>query len=780
MLGASMTTTTRRPTAWSARLSLAPLGLALLLAGPAPARDAQLEGPLPAPARLRVGDFVVDWTPRGGGALSVRHTAALDREAWGSRPGRGFVAARRSDLELPGQRGFFRVEERVRERLDRQTVDRVRAEGAGVVVEGRLLAPGAPTSVGVAGVLAGRAGAPGGADPANAPGYRLLLEAVAPSALRVTLSLASGAGATAVELVGASDPDERFLGFGMQFTHLDLKGRRVPILVQEQGIGRGLQPVTALLHLAGGAGGDWSTTYAPVPHYLTTRLRSLCLEDSAPSFFDLTDPGAARVEVLAPRLRARIFHGASPLALIEAYTAYAGRMRPLPDWAHAGLIVGATGGTDRTRALADALDRHGVPVTAFFLQDWVGERDTPFGTRLWWDWQPDAGTYADWPGFVRELRGRGHRVLGYVNPFLVEGRPGAPRDLWGEARRGGHLVPGADGRPVRIGQGGFDAGLVDLTAPGARDWLKALLRDELLGSGMSGWMGDFGEALPFDARPAGGSARALHNRWPELWQSLQAEVVAEAGLADEVLYFSRSGYTTSPGRTRLFWLGDQLCSWDRHDGLASALTGLLSSGISGFSLNHGDAGGYTNLRLGPFVFFRRTKELLLRWLEFAAFTPVLRTHEGLVPGARGGHGLDTDADTLDQVARITRIFRALQPYRRALMAEAAARGWPLVRHPWLHHPEQVELLRERGTFLLGPDLLVAPVIAPGRREVEVRLPPGRWVHVWTDQVVGDPGRTTVARLPAPLGRPAALHREGSAAGEAFVRALAAEGLRAPR
>lgn len=745
--------------------------LALLTLAPARADDA-LVGPLLAPVSLPAGDFVVAWTPAGGGRLSIRHRATPGHDAWASRPGRAFVAARRSDLRVPGQRGFFQVQERVLERLSSHTIDAVVRDGAGVRVEGRLLPD--PWSRGAVGVLLG-----GPALAAAAPRtFRLRFEAAAPDALRFELSVGGG-GVSAVELVAASDPDERFLGFGEQFTHLDLKGRRVPILVQEQGIGRGLQPVTALLAAVGGAGGDWSTTYAPVPHYLTTRLRSLCLEDSEPSFFDLTDPRAARVELLAPRMRGRIFHGTSPLALIEAYTAYAGRMRPLPDWVHAGLVVGATGGADRIRRLADALAAHDVPVSAFFLQDWVGERDTPFGTRLWWSWQADAATYGDWPAFVRELRGRGQRVMAYVNPFLVE-RPGAPRDLWGEAAGAGHLVVGADRRPARIGQGGFDAGLVDLSSPAGRAWLKGVIKDELLASGVSGWMGDFGEALPFDSRPAGGAARRLHNRWPELWQSLQAEAVAEAGLTDEVVFFSRSGFTTSPGRTRLFWTGDQLCSWDRHDGMKSAVTGLLSSGISGFSLNHGDAGGYTNIRVGPLVFFRRTKELLQRWLELAAFTAVLRTHEGLVPGAKGGHGIDADDDTLDHLARITKVFRALMPYRRGLMAEAAAHGWPLVRHPWLHSPDDPALLAQGSAFLLGADLLVAPVLDPGRVDVEVRLPRGRWVHVWTDQVLGDPARSTVVRVPAPIGRPAALHREGAAAGVAFVDALIQDGLRPAR
>ena len=50
----------------------------------------------------------------------------------------------------------------------------------------------------------------------------------------------------------------------------------------------------------------------------------------------------------------------------------------------------------------------------------------------------------------------------------------------------------------------------------------------------------------------------------------------------------------------LFWLGDQMTTWDAHDGIASALTATLSGGMSGFALTHSDVGGYTgvDLKLG--------------------------------------------------------------------------------------------------------------------------------------------------------------------------------------
>jgi hypothetical protein len=52
-----------------------------------------------------------------------------------------------------------------------------------------------------------------------------------------------------VFLTFASSRDERFYGFGEQFSRMEFKGRRVPVLVQEQGIGRGDQPITFAANL---------------------------------------------------------------------------------------------------------------------------------------------------------------------------------------------------------------------------------------------------------------------------------------------------------------------------------------------------------------------------------------------------------------------------------------------------------------------------------------------------------------------------------------------------
>ena len=138
----------------------------------------------------------------------------------------------------------------------------------------------------------------------------------------------------------------------------------------------------------------------------------------------------------------------------------------------------------------------------------------------------------------------------------------------------------------------------------------------------------------------------------------------------------------------------------------------------------------------------RSRELLLRWQEMGCFAgAVYRSHEGLLPAAF--HQPWSDNATLAHLSRFARLFVALRPYRRALMAEAHTRGWPLARHPVLHYPRHAALLAdgeaaaERGggveggggggggrvrQFMLGADLMVLPVLAPGVASVRGCFP----------------------------------------------------------
>jgi hypothetical protein len=185
-----------------------------------------------------------------------------------------------------------------------------------------------------------------------------------------------------------TDEDEHFFGFGEQFDALDFKQSCVPILTSEQGVGRGLMPITFFLNLyLPGAGGSWQTTYTAVPYYVTSAMRGLFLENTEFTVFDMSRPGRVTVEVVvgsSGRVVGHVMGGANPKDLIREYTEYAGRMRVLPEWTSKGAIVGLQGGTEVVKAKVKVLQDAGVPISALWLQDWSGKVETGFGRRLLW------------------------------------------------------------------------------------------------------------------------------------------------------------------------------------------------------------------------------------------------------------------------------------------------------------------------------------------------------------------------------------------------------------
>ncbi|KAI5006674.1 hypothetical protein ZWY2020_033917 [Hordeum vulgare] len=590
-----------------------------------------------------------------------------------------------------------------------------------------------------------------------------------------------------VFLTYASDRDERFYGFGEQFSYMEFKGRRVPVLVQEQGIGRGDQPITFAANLISyRSGGNWSTTYAPSPFYMTSKMRSLYLEGYDYSIFDLTKPDRVQIQVYGNSVQGRILEGESPTELITSYTGSTGRPPVLPRWITSGAVVGMQGGTDAVRRVWSQLQDHDVPVSAFWLQDWVGQRKTAIGSQLWWNWEVDDDHYAGWKDLIRDLRSDGVRTMTYCNPCLVPvcEKGNARRHLYEEAKELGILVRDEAGEPYMMPNTAFDVAMLDLTNPEACSWFKGILRG-MADEGVSGWMADFGEGLPLDARlHSGEDPVAAHNRYPELWARVNREFADECKPEEGLVFFVRAGFRESSRWAMLFWEGDQMVSWQANDGIKSSVVGLLSGGLSGIPLNHSDAGGYCTVDL-PLLRYRRSEELLMRWMEVNAFTVVFRTHEGNKPGSNCQ--FYSNSRTLAHFARCAKMYKAWEFYRIHLVKEAAEKGLPVARHLFLHYPEdrRVQELTYQQ-FLVGTEMLVVPVLDKGRTAVTAYFPTsdgGSWRHVWTGQEFGggrrsghgSVGEATVhgfeAEVSAGVGCPAVFVRVGSPVGERFTRNL---------
>jgi alpha-glucosidase len=542
----------------------------------------------------------------------------------------------------------------------------------------------------------------------------------------------------------AARPGEHLYGGGEQFSVLSLRGRRLPVWVQEQGVGRSRNLITLLANLNSGSGGHWYNTYFPLP-LLVSSANWYCLADcSGYTELDLRSPRRHRVHCWALPERLVFDAAASAPELLDSLSTLMGRQPPLPEWAHDGIWLGVQGGTEAIRGKLARAREAGVRVAALWVQDWEGRRVTSFGSQLMWNWLYDEERYPQLPRLIEELHREGTRFLGYINPFLA-----VEKELYREASAKGYCVRDGEGRDLLVTVTTFPAALLDLSNPEATAWIKQVIRENMIDIGLDGWMADYGEYLPPGSRPASGEPwEELHNRYPLLWASVNRDAVREAGR--EIVFFMRAGFTGSSGQTPLFWAGDQLVNWGRGDGLPTVIPAALSLGLQGVGQHHSDIGGFTSV-----LWVRRSKELFLRWAEQAAFSPLMRTHEGNRPGSQWQ--FHSDGETLRLLARATEVFARLKPYRLQTLAEYQGSGLPLMRHPYLHYEGDGVLHRLIYQYLLGRDLLVVPVLRPRARTWRAYLPEDSWVHLWSGAAVA-PGWH---RVPAPLGRPPVFYRADS-------------------
>ncbi len=547
-----------------------------------------------------------------------------------------------------------------------------------------------------------------------------------------------------------STKDEAFLGMGEQFSHVNLKGHRVPIWVEEQGVGRGDQPITAVINMQIMAGGDNYTSYAPMPFYLSNQGKAVLLHNNCRSVFDFTKDEMTQVEIWDNEMDMTIWQADKPLDLIEAYTEKTGRLPLMPEWAY-GAIIGMQGGSDIVPPRIDTLLEAGAPITGLWIQDWCGQRQTPYGSQLRWYWEADQTHYKDFKNFCGNMNEKGIDVLGYINPFLTEFG-----DLFEQASKNNYLVKDPAGKNYKIKATGFDTYLIDFTNPAAYNWTKDLIKKNMIEMGLSGWMADFGEWLPWDAvMHSGISAEEYHNQYPVIWEKINREAVQETENEGKVAFFSRAGYTESNKHVTFYWAGDQMVNWGKHDGLPSVVPALLSSGISGMSINHGDIGGFASSKRWYFK-IKRSRELLKRWIELCAFSPIYRTHECILP--LDNLQVYSDQDMREFYTKFAKLHFALKPYLKQYAQEAHERGFPMVRHLYLHYPEDPEVLNLQNQYLLGEDILVIPVIQEGKTNVKGYLPEGEWQHFFTKKVYQGKNWQT---FDAPIGEPAIFIKKGS-------------------
>lgn len=526
--------------------------------------------------------------------------------------------------------------------------------------------------------------------------------------------------------------EEGVYGFGQQTGSADHQGRRLPLSVQS----------TPSRESGAGPGTFW-------PVGVTAGNRALVAATDAHQVLDLRDATAARLEVWdADAGRLQILLADEPRQLLSRLTGIVGTMPGIPDALHRRPVLGTTRQGSELIDLLDVLAQENTPLSAVLLETPLQD-GYPVSADVM-PWRPGRfeTRQADWPVLTARLETDGVALLGSRNPLFQPAEvDNLPLTLADPPVIEDHvLLQGS--RPINRSRNGSARRLLqlDLQRGAVHDWLD-VYSAEIAPDIPAGWVADWytPARLP-DAKPDSARLRedlAAFRSWQD-WQQGQALPVIsrlEAWPADADT--TRSGMVST---------GHHATAWGPSTGLQASLAALLSGGVSGLTVAHSPVGGtWTSSRLWWPRY--RDAELFLRWLELSTFTGWLRLHEGDQPGQ---HYQVTDSVSGQiHFDRLARLYEALFPYRRQLMQEAAAHGWPLVRPLWFTFPQDARTWAlPPDQFMFGDHLLVVPALASGVTEREFYLPAGDWTHLWDGRTFESNGETM--RLRTPIGEPLVL------------------------
>jgi alpha-glucosidase (family GH31 glycosyl hydrolase) len=534
----------------------------------------------------------------------------------------------------------------------------------------------------------------------------------------LTIDITASNAGNRVVVAADCTQDDHFLGLGSHAQDVDHVGEAFPLFVSEPGVGKTFDDDIP---------DDWfirGTRHAssyPVPFFVRPHVNhgllfetngrvemDLCHSDSGRFSATIWDEDSANIV---------LFADTDPVRILQQHAAWVGRPELPPPWAFApwnDAIRGVANVLDVAQTLRDA----GAVSSVIWTEDWKGGRLTDNGYRVSGEWTVDRELYPDPEGIAQTLNDQGFRWFGYFAPYVREGTT-----AWDEALAADAVTVDAQGNVLTFTGPSFEIeAYLDLTSDAGQTF--AIERMQAAADvGFDGWMADFAEWLPIDAvLDDGSTGLPAHNRYPGLWQSINAEALQ----GRDATFFARSGFGGAQRNAPIIWGGDQRTDFQADDGFPSVLSLGLGASVSGIPIFTHDVAGYNSIGNPP-----STQELWFRWAWLGAFSPILRTHHGAF--ADDNHQFNSTPDTLDHWVRVTQEHTRIFPYRYGIAARASTQGIPMILPIGFRYDADVS---RNDAWLLGDSLLVAPITEQGATSRQIDLPEDvQWFDWWTDEPV---------------------------------------------
>lgn len=461
----------------------------------------------------------------------------------------------------------------------------------------------------------------------------------------------------------------------------------------------------------------------------------LFFDNTSRAYFDMgkTDPARVTFGAASGELNYYVFTGGrerSPKKALEDYTNLTGRAPLPPLWALGNQQSRWSYYPEsRVREVARGFRESRTPADVIYL-----DIDYMDGFRVF-TWNKER--FPDPSKLIADLRAEGFRVVLIVDPG-VKVDPNYYAYTQGQA--GGHFVKTADGKELNASVWPGVCAFPDFTDAKAREWFGSLYQKNL-DEGVSGFWNDMNEpgvflsdetpkpdvyhhpmkTFPLDARHAGDGSPGTHARYHNVYGMQMARATFE-GLKklrpdSRPFVLTRAGYA-GVQRFSAVWTGDNVASWDHF---RLSLSMLMNLGVSGVPFVGADVGGFSG---------NPSPELYTRWLQAAALTPFLRSHS---ENGSNPHEPYSFPKTYADINRASIELRyRLLPYVYTLFREHTQTGAPVMRPLWFEYPDDARTYLVDDEYLVGRDLLVAPVVTESVTKRRVYFPAGdKWVDWWT-------------------------------------------------
>ena len=422
----------------------------------------------------------------------------------------------------------------------------------------------------------------------------------------------------------------------------------------------------------------------------------------------------------------------SPKKVLEGYSALTGRTPLPPIWALGNQQSRWSYFPEkRVREIADGFRKNKIPADVIYL-----DIDYMDGYRVF-TW--DKKRFPDPAKMIADLKADGFRTVLIIDPGL---KVDENYEVYKDGKQKNVFVKNPDGsllvRNVWPGESAFP----DFTLPAAREWFGAQYKKHLE-EGIAGFWNDMNEpgvfattqterpeilhhpekTFPIDTPHAGDGLRDTHRRYHNVYgmQMTRAtfEGVKKLAPGKRPFVLTRAGFA-GVQRYSAVWTGDNYAGWEH---LALTIPMLANMSVSGVPFVGADVGGFNDMPGG---------ELYARWLQAAALTPFFRSH------SVGWVGNKEPWEFGEEFTRINRATVELRyqflPYLYTLFREHERSGAPVMRPLWYEYPNDKQTYLISDEFMVGSDVLVAPVVKEGMTTRGIYLPVGaEWVDWWTGE-----------------------------------------------